>query len=146
MLVFVLVVVSRLVRSRSWQSIRNHDQGKKHVEIVEEFFRKKREDKLKGAQSESDLARQMERIEKVKIRGYVQARFFFFGGGGGRIDTQLLLLLVLVSVSALVLVLVLALVSGLLFVKDACLLCFMHAPSTGAVSYTHLTLPTILLV
>lgn len=51
--------------SLSCQSIRNHDQGKKHVEIVAEFFRKKREDKLKGAQSESDLARQMERIEKV---------------------------------------------------------------------------------
>lgn len=47
------------------QSIRNHDQGKKHVEIVAEFFRKKREDKLKGAQSESDLKRQMDKIEKV---------------------------------------------------------------------------------
>lgn len=50
------------------QSIRNHDQGKKHVEIVAEFFRKKREDKLKGAQSESDLKRQMDKIEKVKQR------------------------------------------------------------------------------
>lgn len=48
------------------QSIRNHDQGKKHVEIVEEFFRKKREDKLKGAKSESDFKRQMDRIEKVR--------------------------------------------------------------------------------
>lgn len=47
------------------QSIRNHDQGKKHVEIVAEFFRKKREDKLKGAQSETDLKRQIDRIEKV---------------------------------------------------------------------------------
>lgn len=53
--------------SRS-QSIRNHDQGKKHVEIVAEFFRKKREDKLKGAQSESDLKRQMDKIEKVTAR------------------------------------------------------------------------------
>lgn len=51
------------------QSIRNHDQGKKHVEIVAEFFRKKREDKLKGAQSESDLKRQMDKIEKVKGGG-----------------------------------------------------------------------------
>lgn len=32
---------------------------------MEEFFRKKREDKLKGAQSESDLKRQMNKIEQV---------------------------------------------------------------------------------
>ena len=51
------------------QSIRNHDQGKKHQAIVEEFFRKKREDKLKGASSESDLKRQMDQIEKVWRRG-----------------------------------------------------------------------------
>lgn len=31
-----------------------------------EFFRKKREDKLKGAQSEADLKKQMEEIEKVR--------------------------------------------------------------------------------
>ena len=69
-------------RSRSSQSIRNHDQGKKHVEIVEEFFRKKREDKLKGAQSESDLARQMERIEKVKKwRGWYMEGLSGLGGG-----------------------------------------------------------------
>lgn len=49
----------------SVQSIRNHDQGKKHTEIVAEFFRKKREDKLKGARSETDLKRQMDNIEKV---------------------------------------------------------------------------------
>lgn len=47
------------------QSIRNHEQGKKHRAIMEEFFRKKREDKLKGASSEADLKRQMEQIEKV---------------------------------------------------------------------------------
>lgn len=34
---------------------------------MEEFFRKKREDKLKGASSEADLKRQMEQIEKVGL-------------------------------------------------------------------------------
>ncbi|CAM9946757.1 unnamed protein product, partial [Laminaria digitata] len=64
-------------------SIRNHDQGKKHVEIVAEFFRKKREDKLKGAQSESDLARQMERIEKAALRAHEKDLGMFGGGGSG---------------------------------------------------------------
>eukprot|EP00904_Undaria_pinnatifida_P011381 jgi/Undpi1/7373/HiC_scaffold_22.g09846.m1 len=64
-------------------SIRNHDQGKKHVEIVAEFFRKKREDKLKGAQSESDLARQMERIEQAALRAHEKDLAMFGGGGSG---------------------------------------------------------------
>ncbi|CAM9459683.1 unnamed protein product [Scytosiphon promiscuus] len=64
-------------------SIRNHDQGKKHVEIVAEFFRKKREDKLKGAQSESDLKRQMDRIEKAAQRAHEKDLAMFGGGGSG---------------------------------------------------------------
>ncbi|CAM9476469.1 unnamed protein product [Ectocarpus sp. 12 AP-2014] len=64
-------------------SIRNHDQGKKHIEIVAEFFRKKREDKLKGAQSESDLKRQMERIEKAAQRAHEKDLAMFGGAGAG---------------------------------------------------------------
>lgn len=55
------------------QSIRNHDRGKKHIEVVAEFFRKKREDKLKGAKSEDDLKKQMEEIEKVISVGVCNA-------------------------------------------------------------------------
>lgn len=55
------------------QSIRNHDRGKKHLEVVAEFFRKKREDKLKGAKSEDDLKKQMEQIEKVISVGVCNA-------------------------------------------------------------------------
>ena len=84
-LLFLSSFLISLIRVHCWQSIRNHDQGKKHVEIVAEFFRKKREDKLKGAQSESDLARQMERIEQVKLVGnsYSSGGAFGEGGRGG---------------------------------------------------------------
>ncbi|CAM9985523.1 unnamed protein product [Ascophyllum nodosum] len=69
--------------SKHQASIRNHDQGKKHQAIVEEFFRKKREDKLKGASSESDLKRQMDQIEKAALQAIKKDQELFGGAGAG---------------------------------------------------------------
>ncbi|CAM9873766.1 unnamed protein product, partial [Choristocarpus tenellus] len=60
-------------------SIRHHEQGKRHVEVIAEFFRKKREDKLKGAESESDLQRQMRNIEQAALKAH-EKDLAMFGG------------------------------------------------------------------
>lgn len=59
------------------------------MEIVAEFFRKKREDKLKGAQSESDLKRQMDKIEKVKGGGRTLNLRLHVQEGGERVIATL---------------------------------------------------------
>ncbi|CAM9438178.1 unnamed protein product, partial [Discosporangium mesarthrocarpum] len=65
-------------------SIRHHEQGKRHTEVMEEFFRKKREDKLKGAESEVDLKRQMRNIEEAALKAH-EKDLAMFGGSSSHV-------------------------------------------------------------